>query len=382
MPGWSSWTACANSRASPMSGVDVSNQRTSAYGAQASERAIAGSSPGRTRKKPSGVRSPVRNSWSVGSTSLVRSVALSASVRATRIVGTPATSAASRAAFSVRMNCAGRDEHLAAEVAALLLRCELIVRSGRPPRRLRSSLASARRPAAVRRSRPRRRRRSGAASRPAVLRPPRPGPREERVVQTAHEGGRAVGRVEALIGIRLAGEVRVGRDLPAGEVDRLQSGLRHLHRLAAGQGAESGDVLVAVQELPEAFGSEPSERVLDGDGAAEALDVGRRIRPLDPAPAVGRSTVRRVAVASSGLCCLVGLVVALAVVRAGAISELGGAEERSSPSAQRRVARLTEFGSFTRQNGSNEAFGIPNSIPRPIRRKPDFGSQTPWILAR
>jgi hypothetical protein len=51
-----------------------------------------------------GVRSPVRNSWSRSSTSLVISVALSASVRATRIVGTSHTSAASRAAVSVRTN--------------------------------------------------------------------------------------------------------------------------------------------------------------------------------------------------------------------------------------------------------------------------------------
>jgi hypothetical protein len=68
------------------------------------------------------VRSPVRNGRSRSSTSLVSSLALSASVRATSRVGTPITSAARRAATSVRMNCAGRHQHLAAEVAALLLR--------------------------------------------------------------------------------------------------------------------------------------------------------------------------------------------------------------------------------------------------------------------
>ena len=55
------------------------------------------------RKKPSGVRSPVRNGRSRSSTSLVSSWALLASVRATISVGTPETSAASRAAVSVRM---------------------------------------------------------------------------------------------------------------------------------------------------------------------------------------------------------------------------------------------------------------------------------------
>ena len=84
--------------------VEVSNQTMSAYGAYASDRAIAASIPSRTQKKPSGVRSPVRNSASAGSASLVTSFALSASVRAIRTVGTPHTSAASRAAFRVRTN--------------------------------------------------------------------------------------------------------------------------------------------------------------------------------------------------------------------------------------------------------------------------------------
>jgi hypothetical protein len=45
------------------------------------------------------------NAWSRSSTSLSRSLALSASVRATSTVGTSITSAARRAATSVRMNC-------------------------------------------------------------------------------------------------------------------------------------------------------------------------------------------------------------------------------------------------------------------------------------
>jgi hypothetical protein len=59
-------------------------------------------------KKPSLVRSPVRNGRSRSSTSLVKRPAASASVRATSSVGTPETSAASRAAFRVRTNvCVG-----------------------------------------------------------------------------------------------------------------------------------------------------------------------------------------------------------------------------------------------------------------------------------
>ena len=117
---------------------------------------------------------------------------------------------------------------------------------------------------------------------------------QQRVVQPADECGRAVGRVEALVGIRLPGEVCVCGDLPAGEVDRFQAGLRHLHRLAAGEGAESGDVLITLEELPEPFGAAAGERVLDVDGAAEALDVLVGVRALDSAPALGRIAVLRV----------------------------------------------------------------------------------------
>ena len=67
---------------------------------------------------------------------------------------------------------------------------------------------------------------------------------QERVVDAPHERGHAVRRVEALVGVDVAREVRVGRDLPAGEVDRLQAGLHHLHGLAAGERAERVDVVL------------------------------------------------------------------------------------------------------------------------------------------
>jgi hypothetical protein len=57
------------------------------------------------RQKPSGVRSPEMNRRSRSSTSLVSSCAECASVRHSSTVCTPSVSAASRAAFSVRMCC-------------------------------------------------------------------------------------------------------------------------------------------------------------------------------------------------------------------------------------------------------------------------------------
>ena len=61
----------------------------------------------------------------------------------------------------------------------------------------------------------------------------------QRLVDAADDVGDAVGRVEALVRVHLAGEVRVGGDLPAGEVDRLEAGLDLLDRLVAGQRARA-----------------------------------------------------------------------------------------------------------------------------------------------
>ena len=186
-----------------------------------------------------------------------------------------------------------RDEHLAAQVTALLLRRELIlvVDAGRAgldhrPHQLVCLEWAAEACLGVGDDR------EQPVDVPSLDRLDLAGA-QQRVVQPADECGRAVGRVEALVGIRLPGEVRVRGDLPAGQVNRFQAGLCHLHRLAAGQGAESGDVIIALEELPEAFGATAGKRVLDVDRAAEALDVLVGIRALDSAPALGRIAVLR-----------------------------------------------------------------------------------------
>ena len=109
---------------------------------------------------------------------------------------------------------------------------------------------------------------------------------QERLVQPAHERRGAVRRVQALIRVGLARQVRVRGDLPAGEVDRLEPRLDHLHRLAAGHRAERCHVGLLVQELPQALGAQSGEGVLHADRSTETLDVVVRVRPLDSCPSV------------------------------------------------------------------------------------------------
>ena len=80
-----------------------------------------------SRKKPSGVRSPVMNGRSRSSTSLVMSFALSASVRATMHRRNSADVGGEPRRVEVADRRLGRDQHLAAEMAALLLGGELVL---------------------------------------------------------------------------------------------------------------------------------------------------------------------------------------------------------------------------------------------------------------
>src|SRR3989475_7028520 len=85
---------------------------------------MAASTPSRTRKNPSAVRSPVTKRWSYSSQSLVSNVALLASVRAIRIVSTPHTSVARRAATSFVMRS---EEHTSELQSQSNLVCRLLL---------------------------------------------------------------------------------------------------------------------------------------------------------------------------------------------------------------------------------------------------------------
>ena len=95
----------------------------------------------------------------------------------------------------------------------------------------------------------------------------------ERVVDPAHHLGNRVRRVEGLVRVGLAREVRVTGDLPTGEVDRLEPGLDLLDGLVTGQSAQSIDVILRVEQVPEPFRTAAGVGVLFSKGTLQTQDL-------------------------------------------------------------------------------------------------------------
>jgi len=107
----------------------------------------------------------------------------------------------------------------------------------------------------------------------------------QRLVDALDERRDAVGGVQALVGVDVAGEVGVGGGLPSADVDRLEAGADLLHGLVAGDGAERGHERLAAHQLPEALGAEARQRVFDLHRAAQADDVLGGVGASDTRPA-------------------------------------------------------------------------------------------------
>ena len=174
------------------------------------------------------------------------------------------------------------------------------------------------------------------------------------VVDPAHDRRDAVRRVEALVGIRGLTEIRVRSDLPAREVDRLQTGLHHLRRLAARQRTQRCDLAFAAGEVvPQLLGAASCQRVLDMDrptlGARHRLPRrSARSRPSGGHWPIGlevtmRNAAPRVDLSHHNLLeVLVLFVVAFTEVRALALRRLGPGHDRLAPlrtdlTSQRRL---------------------------------------------
>ena len=107
----------------------------------------------------------------------------------------------------------------------------------------------------------------------------------QRLVDPLHDRRNRVRRIERLVGVHVTGKVGVGGDLPAAEVDGLQAGADLLNGLIAGEGAEGGDVRLSLQKVPQPLRAHFRERVPDVDRTAEAVDVIRGVVAGDAVPA-------------------------------------------------------------------------------------------------
>lgn len=157
-----------------------------------------------------------------------------------------------------------RDQHLAAEIAAFLFRGELILEVHASSARLDIGLHDLE---GVERSAEACFRIGHDGQEPIALRPAfrmldLVGALEGAVDAPA-ELRTGIGRIERLVGIHGPGDVRIHRHLPAGEIDRPETGAGHLHGLVSGHGAERMNVGALVQELPQALGAALSEGMLD-----------------------------------------------------------------------------------------------------------------------
>ncbi len=176
----------------------------------------------------------------------------------------------------------GRDQHLAAHVAALLFRRELVLEVNAGRARLDIGLHDLER---VQRTAEARFRVGNDRHEPVDL-----GAAFgmldlvgtlEGAVDAAAQFGAGVGRIKALVRIHRAGGVGVGGDLPARQIDRGQTGACLLHRLVAGDGAERIDVGLLLQRLPKPIGALGGERIGDRHGAAQPLHFGRAVGTAD-----------------------------------------------------------------------------------------------------
>ena len=168
----------------------------------------------------------------------------------------------------------GRDQHLATQVAALLLGGELVlpVHPGRTggDHRL-HQLVGVQHAAEAGLGVGHDRRQPVRAVAPVgiALRPADLVGAQQRVVDPAHQLRHRVGRVEALVRIGVPGVVGVGGHLPTRDVDRLEPGPHLLHRLATGHRPERGHVVLLLQQSPQPLRAEPGQRVLLLDTAAQ-----------------------------------------------------------------------------------------------------------------
>jgi hypothetical protein len=105
------------------------------------------------------------------------------------------------------------------------------------------------------------------------------------LIDPLHHLRHRVRGIETLVRIHVAGQVRVRGDLPAAEIDRLETRAHLLHGLIARERAQRVHVRLGVEELPEPLGAHLRQRVPDVDRTAQAQHVFGRVVADDAFPA-------------------------------------------------------------------------------------------------
>ena len=95
----------------------------------------------------------------------------------------------------------------------------------------------------------------------------------ERLVDPLHHRRDAVRRIKTLVGIHLSGEIGVGRNLPAAEIDRLQAGLYLLDSLITGQRSKRRDIVFCVQKPPKFLRPTPGQSIFHNNAPLQPLYI-------------------------------------------------------------------------------------------------------------
>ena len=227
------WTSCT--------------RRTSAYGCTRARARSAPRSRAARGKKPSGVRSPVRNSRSAGSTSPgPERRAERVGARGKRTAGIAGHVGRQPRGDERADELRGRNEHLPAQVAHF---SDESWSSKWTPAALASIIALISSKAFSGPPKPASASATIGANQSISAPPSIWSARRSALFRRRTSAGALFAGYRLWSGIRLAGEVRVGGDLPARQVDRLQACAHHLNGLAARHRAERRYVLVALQQL-------------------------------------------------------------------------------------------------------------------------------------
>ena len=107
----------------------------------------------------------------------------------------------------------------------------------------------------------------------------------ESIVDPSHNRGHRIDRVKRLIWIHGITQIGICSDLPARQINRLNTGFNLLDCLTTRQSAQGRDKILGVNPVPQFLSTEPSQRILDLDRPLESHHIRSCVITLDVLPA-------------------------------------------------------------------------------------------------